>query len=269
MSCRNNLLSYVKKDGLGIEIGPSHNPMAPKKAGYNVEIIDHMTREQLVEKYREHQVCLENIEEVDHVWNGESYCQLTGRESYYDWVIASHMIEHTPDFIGFLLDCEKLLKDDGVLLLVVPDKRYCFDHYRPITGLSKVVDAYIRKDTIHTPGTVAEYYLNVVSKGGGIAWASGARGKYEYVHGVNDALNGINLVVEQKAYIDVHSWCFVPNSFRLLINDLNALGFISLREVKCFKTEGCEFAVVLSRSGSGPSESRLDLAEMIESDLKT
>lgn len=264
---RNNLLKYAKKDGYGLEIGPSHNPIAPKKDGYNVEIIDHLTKEQLIEKYRDHQVCLDNIEDVDFVWSGESYHQLTNRESYYDWVIASHMIEHTPDFIGFLLDCEKILKPDGVLLLVVPDKRYCFDFYRPITSLSKVVDAHYRKDSIHTPGTVAEYYLNVVSKGGNIAWASGYDGEYTFVHTVQDALNGMDLVINQNAYIDVHAWCFVPSSFRLMISDLNSLGLISLREVECFKSEGCEFYVVLGRSGLGPGETRLKLAELIDEEL--
>ena len=35
-------LKYIDKEGAGIEIGPSHNPIAPKSLGYNVEIIDHL-----------------------------------------------------------------------------------------------------------------------------------------------------------------------------------------------------------------------------------
>ena len=31
----------LNKKGLGLEIGPSHNPIAPKKQGFNVHILDH------------------------------------------------------------------------------------------------------------------------------------------------------------------------------------------------------------------------------------
>lgn len=41
------IMHGLKKDGLGLEIGPSHNPIAPKKAGYNVHIVDHASAEEL------------------------------------------------------------------------------------------------------------------------------------------------------------------------------------------------------------------------------
>jgi hypothetical protein len=34
-------LRWVKKEGWGVEIGPSHCPLAPKAEGYKVHIIDH------------------------------------------------------------------------------------------------------------------------------------------------------------------------------------------------------------------------------------
>ena len=117
-------LRHIDKNGDGVEIGPSHSPIAPKRDGYKVQIIDHATREQLIEKYKSHDVQLDNIEEVDYVWSGESYISLTGKKKFHDWIIASHVIEHTPDLIGFLNDCDSILKDDGVISLVIPDMRY-------------------------------------------------------------------------------------------------------------------------------------------------
>src|SRR6266850_1470518 len=146
MDRKDKALLHIDKNGHGIEIGPSHNPLAPKKEGYNVHIIDHLSREQLIAKYNDHQVNLENIEEVDFVWGGETYLELTGRPKYYDWIIASHVIEHAPDFIGFLIDCDEILKHDGVISLIVPDKRYCFDHYRPVTGISKIIDSHFQEN---------------------------------------------------------------------------------------------------------------------------
>ena len=34
-------LNSVNTEGLGLEIGPSYNPIAPKSHGYNVRILDH------------------------------------------------------------------------------------------------------------------------------------------------------------------------------------------------------------------------------------
>ncbi len=212
-------------------------------------------------------VNLNNIEEVDYIWQGESYSDLTGKSKCYDWIIASHVIEHTPDLVGFLNDCETLLKDDGVISLVIPDKRYCFDHFRPVTGLARVVDSYFNKNTIHTPGEVAEYYLNVVSKNGVIAWDVSVDGEYELVHTLSEATHGMELVRNDDVYIDVHGWCFVPHSFRLMIHDLNSLGLISLKEVDFYSTVGHEFYMTLGKSGVGLSAARLDVLKAIDEEI--
>ena len=73
MNRREKLFHHIDQNGYGLEIGPSFNPLAPKKDGYKVHILDHMDREQLIAKYTGHNVPLENIEEVDFVWNGEDY----------------------------------------------------------------------------------------------------------------------------------------------------------------------------------------------------
>ena len=116
MNRTEKILYHVDKEGRGIEIDPSYSPVAAKKDGYNVHIIDHLNREQLISKYSDHHhVDLDNIEEVDFVWDGHPYSDLTGKTKHYDWIIASHVIEHTPDLIGFLVECDSILKDDGVL----------------------------------------------------------------------------------------------------------------------------------------------------------
>ena len=124
------ILAHIKRDGLGLEIGAGCSPIAPKKQGFRVHVLDHCDKEALIEKYRPHGIAVENIEEVDFVWDGRPYGELIGRRHVYDWIIASHVLEHTTDLIGFLNDCDSLLKEGGVLSLAVPDKRYSFDHFR-------------------------------------------------------------------------------------------------------------------------------------------
>lgn len=269
MGRRQKILKHISKEGIGVEIGPSHKPIAAKGKGYNVHIIDHMSREQLLEKYANQNLYLDNIEDVDYVWKGESYTKLTGKNKFYDWIIASHVIEHTPDLIGFLNDCDSIMKDDGVISLVIPDKRYCFDHFRPISGLSKIIDSHLNHQRNHSPGTVAEYFLNVVSSDGQIAWEPGFRGIYEFVHTQEEAINHMNLVSEEGDYVDVHSWCFTPHSFRLMIHDLYNLGFISFKEVDFYPTAGCEFYITLGRQGKPEQLSRLEMLKNIESEIMT
>ena len=261
------ILRDINLKGLGLEIGPSHNPVAPKKEGFQVHVMDHLSREGLIEKYKDHGVQLDNIEEVDFVWSGQPFKELTRGEHQYDWIIASHVIEHTPDLIGFLKECESILKPDGVLSLAIPDKRYCFDHFRPVTGLGKIIDAHLARDTVHSPGNVAEYFMNVVAKDGSIAWHGDGPGEYRFLHGLKDAAWGMQVVQEQKAYLDIHAWCFVPHSFRLLAQDLNALKFINLQEYSYCPTIGHEFFVTLSTRARGTCPSRLEMVQSMEQEL--
>jgi hypothetical protein len=101
MTREETILSHIKRDGLGLEIGAGCAPVAPKKQVFRVHVLDHCDKKALIEKYRRHEVNIENIEEVDFVWDGRSYTELIGRRHIYDWIIGSHVLEHTTDLIGF------------------------------------------------------------------------------------------------------------------------------------------------------------------------
>jgi 2-polyprenyl-3-methyl-5-hydroxy-6-metoxy-1,4-benzoquinol methylase len=253
------ILFHIKRDGLGLEIGAGCAPIAPKKQGFRVHVLDHCDRKALIEKYRPHGINVDNIEEVDFVWNGRSYTELIGRRHIYDWLIGSHVLEHSTDLIGFLNDCDSLLKKDGVLSLAVPDKRYCFDRFRPLSG----IDAARNPQKIHSAGIAAEYFLTVVSKGGRIAWDANERGEFEFVHSLEQAKQAIRDVGERGGYLDVHEWCFTPGSFRLMMRDLFELGFIQLKELAFHPFQGSEFYITLSRAGALSPGTRLDLLQEV------
>ena len=267
MNRKDIILAKVDKETKGLEIGPNASPMAPKREGYQVHVMDHLSRKELLVKYKDHGVALDQIEEVDYVWQGESFEKLTGGTKNYDWIIASHVIEHTPDLIGFLNECDSILKEDGILSLAIPDKRYCFDHFRSPTPISKIIDNHLEPSAIHSQGTVAEYFLQVVSKSGRIAWEETTKGAYELVHTTQNALDGMRAVKEDKSYLDVHAWCFVPHSFRLIVKDLNELGLISLREIDFHETLGHEFFITLGRKGKESDLSRIDLLQIMEQEI--
>jgi len=239
------LLASIDKQSPGLEIGPSHRPIAAKRDGYNVSILDHLDAAALRAKYADHGVNIDAIEEVDYVWTGQPLEELVeGRQ--FSWIIASHVIEHVPDLVGFLNSCERILAAGGVLSLAVPDKRYCFDCERENSPLSRVIDVSLAKATNHTPGIAAEYFLKVRRRGGQIAWNEGASGDLEPIHGLDDALVAMKKV-QQGHYFDLHSWVFTPESFRQILRDLRALGLTGLVERTFHPTRGCEFFVMLEK----------------------
>lgn len=249
----------LEKTGLGLEIGPSHNPIAPKVKGFNVHILDHASAAELREKYIGHDVNLENIEEVDFVWHGEPLHELIGREQCYDWIIASHVIEHTPDLIAFLAECARLLKPTGVLSLVIPDKRYCFDYFNAPTSTGELLDAFAQKRKLPSPGKVFDHFASAAKLNGQIAWGQGAAGAINLVHSFDEARSHWEMATTSENYIDVHNWRFTPSSFRLILTDLQLLGLTGLDFAKEFDTVGCEFFVALRKSSAAIAQDRLGL----------
>ncbi len=268
LSREEKLLRMINKEGYGLEIGANHSPIAPKRVGYQVHIIDVMTQEQLIEQYRVRNVNIENIEKVDFVWKGETYSELTGKKHYYDWIIASHVIEHTTDLIGFLNNCGEVLKEDGVLSLAIPDKRYCFDYFRPTTGLSKVIDAHFQHYVKHTPGTVVESFLYCATQREQMSWHAGApEGDFAFVYSLDIARQGMETALNSDVYLDAHAWCFTPSSFRLLLHDLRSLGLTDFHELASFPTSGCEFYITLGRAGEHRPLDRLELLMQIKAEM--
>lgn len=261
------ILRFVAKEKLGLEIGASYNPLAPKRNGYKVHVIDHLDKAGLIEKYRHLAVDTSKIEDVDYIWAGQAYKDLTPYK--YGWIIASHVIEHVPDFIKFLNDCADILMEDGVLSLAIPDKRFCFDHFRSLTSLAQVIDKHLLQARLHTPGTLTEFYLNTCRNQGRTVWgAYSANRDYSMLHSAEEAKNRFLQAVESTHYIDAHAHCFVPHSFRLMIQDLYELGFIRLREVDFQTIRGAEFYMTLGLSSTRPVQDRLLYLQKIEDELR-
>jgi SAM-dependent methyltransferase len=254
-------LRMIDPHGLGLEIGPSHNPLAPKRAGFKVHILDHASAEELRAKYAAHGVNLDNIEDVDFVWHGGPLHELIGCEQCYDWIIASHVIEHVPDLISFLQECEKLLKPNGVLSLVIPDKRYCFDYFNVPTSTGELLDAFDQKRKRPSPGKVFDHFAGAAHRDGRIAWGQTDTGPITLLHGFDEAHAKWTLSATSEDYIDVHNWRFTPSTFRLILADLQALGLTRLGAVREYDTEGCEFFVTLGKSVNAERQDRLVLVK--------
>ncbi len=243
-------LHFLDRKGRGLEIGASHAPITPKKSGFNVKVLDHASAEELRVKYAAHSVNIDNIEEVDYVWRGEPLSQLIGKQKCFDWIIASHVIEHVTDLIAFLQECEKLLAPGGVLSLIVPDKRYCFDYFRWPTSTGLALQAFHDKRVSHAPGTIFDHFSLASKMGGSLTWNNSDTGDINFIHSEKEAKDYWLSAISNSYYIDSHSWIFTPSSFRLVLADLQRLGLINLGEVGGFPSVGFEFWITLGKRTS-------------------
>lgn len=259
MDRRMQILDGLKLTQPGIEIGPSYNPLAPKREGFNVSIIDHLDQAALRQKYTGHNVDTSLIEPVDYVWSGESYADLV-RGAKFDWVLASHVIEHATDLIGFLNDIGAILTPTGMLSLAIPDKRFCFDHYRSNSDLARVIDTHVLGGKWPTPGAAAEHFMNAAAIDNQIIWGANVNANPILIHSLEYAKAAYDDTIAKRKYHDVHSWTFSPASFRLLMDDLYRLGHIHLRETYPAIGGSGEFYIKLSLAGAGPRQTRQELA---------
>ena len=60
----------------------------------------------------------------------------------YDFVLSSHTLEHIANPLKALSEWIRILKDEGVLVLVVPHKDGTFDHRRPVTSLQHLIQDF-------------------------------------------------------------------------------------------------------------------------------
>jgi len=239
------ILQGVDLNQPGLEIGPSFRPLASKRKGHQVKILDHAPAEELRDKYRAQGIDVSLIEEVDFVWEGGRLTEVLKGHSFH-WILASHVIEHSVCLISFLQDCEAMLRPGGILSLAIPDKRYCFDHERTCTSLARIIDIREQGPRVHTVGSVGEFYLKACTKNGMIAWDPDASGPIQARYRPAEALESM-----QKAragiYLDIHSWVFTPVTFRELIEDLRTLGYVGMQEARFTDTLGHEFFVQLEK----------------------
>ena len=64
------------------------------------------------------------------------------QSSFYDFVASSHCLEHTANPLKALLEWKRVVKEDGYLILVLPNKINNFDRNRATTKFSHILDDF-------------------------------------------------------------------------------------------------------------------------------
>jgi SAM-dependent methyltransferase len=72
-------------------------------------------------------------------------------DASYDFLVASHVLEHIANPLRALQEWKRVLKPGAALLILVPDRRNTFDHRRPFTSFEHIESdflAHTREDDL-------------------------------------------------------------------------------------------------------------------------
>ena len=241
------LLEGIDRRSKILELGPSVSPMAPRSAGWDVTVVDHATQEELVEKYKvDPNVTVANIEKVDYVWSNGPLHEAVPPELHgtFDVLIASHVIEHLPNPIGFLQSAARLLRPDtGVVALAVPDKRWCFDYFKQISSTGDFFAAHRVGAQRHRLATRFDHSAYIAFDNGRGGWGREPLTGLKLVDSLEHAYSEFQSWTDDPSapYVDCHAWHFTPASFELLILEAGAVGLLDWRLAWLHPRAGVEF----------------------------
>jgi len=259
----------------GLEIGPLANPRVRKDQG-PVRYLDHADATQLREKYADNRPmrsALDRIIEVDYVIEpGKTISQTVANDAPFDYVIASHVIEHIPDLIGWMADISSILEAGGILSLVIPDKRYSFDVNRSISGVGDLVDAYLRR--LHRPTfrDIFNFHSQIATMEGVVDTAGLWAGTTDYKGVVRTDVDDPDVAAFQICrdsadsgeFVDVHCHIFTPQSFLSIFGALVRLDLTDF-EIAAFvatQVNTLEFHVSLRKVASGTDRAQVRKAQL-------
>lgn len=173
----------------------------------------------------------------------------------FDIVFSAHVIEHCPDLVEHFQNVSRILNPGGLYIMIVPDKRYCFDYYHSESTISEIIDAFVAERKIPTLADVINFSYTRTHNNPVLHWLGehGERYGYRKTPPVErdakteilgeyffDEGQGVSCekffqlvekyaeALEKGAYISAHNWRFTPDSFGYIINMLNKLNFINL-----------------------------------------
>lgn len=186
---------------------------------------------------------------VPHIDFYEKTGDLTVIHEKFDSVFSAHCIEHQPDLIKHLNQVSKLCRAIGSKYwVIIPDKRYCFDHFFSESRVSEIIQAHEDQRVVPGKRNVLEHLSLTTHNDAGRHWR-GDHGIYgeDVKPRWAAALQHFNAA--NGGYIDVHCWQFTPKGFFESINLLFELGYIDFKCTRYHETavNDLEFYAVLEK----------------------
>lgn len=243
-ACRDGFAEILRELHPALEIGPFDSPILPRS---DTKFADHLSTEQL----RERAAAIPDripaqVPDIHYVTPAGDLSTIPDR---FKLVLSSHAIEHQPDLIGHLQQVGRLIDSGGYYALLIPDCRYCFDHFLPPSTIAEIIDA-------HFEGITTRHRLRSLIEHRALNTHNDPVRHWNGDHGPDDSnvLKRIEAAIAEwqhsaGSYIDVHAWQFTPDSFRGITASLFELGMTELRPLRVYNTPfgSLEFCALLAK----------------------
>ena len=165
-------------------------------------------------------------------------------------MIASHVLEHVPDLLGWLDEIAAVLVDGGIASFVVPDKRFTFDILRRTSTSSELVDAYLRRLRRPEPRQIFDHFHHHRDIGNeAVRKGEIQPSDLPPIHTSQRLMDICRHVLTAGEYLDAHCWVFTPRSFVEALDFANGLGLLPFEIAALYPTSANtdEFFVSLRR----------------------
>ena len=275
MSRQQEILRFIPPGTRGIEIAPWHNPIVPAGGDRQAVALDILDRAALVARSETMpEIAPEMIAAISEVDLLGSACDIVelaaarfGPETPFDFVVSSHNLEHLPDPVRFLRGCEAVLMPGGIVSMAVPDKRACFDFFRPHNNTGDWLQAFHerRERPAYSQAFAQLAYSAALHEGAAVSAAFSINDKPDHIGLTGDVVQAYATWRDwidrgDDQYHDVHCWTFTPASLELMLTELALLGLLNLDIVEVTAPSGFEFYVHLRKPLADPPD-RTGLAE--------
>lgn len=257
------LHSIRLEHGEGLELGPLTAPILTKDTAA-VKYVDHIDTPALKKKYKTEPVELDKIVEVDYALNGRSLKQTVGKKTF-DYVVASHVIEHVPDVISWLAEIAAVLKPGGILSLAIPDKRFTFDINRRVSLPADIIGAYLDRLQRPTSATMYDFAMECVMGVDSAATWDGTQDPALITRYWTDeeAWQMCERNLKPGEYVDCHCFVFTPSSFVQVLKELIERGLFDYEVDYFLETQPGELEFYVSlRVPKGKPNRKKQLASL-------
>lgn len=234
---KKRIISALRLDGNGIEYGPLHKAIVPK-SGCSVKYVDYTDKKGLAEHYaNDPNVDVNLIPEIDIVTGGRRIVNFVDPDSI-DFVVASHVLEHVPDFLTWLEDNMTILKVGGRVGVAYPDRRYCFDLKRQPSKFSEMIAATLELRTKPSFSQLCDHFFNVANAKAKDIWdGSTTADNAPYVFDRKSVVGRLREMQRKQDYIDAHCWIFADHELLdLLTHEINDFMGGRIEVISFFKT---------------------------------
>jgi SAM-dependent methyltransferase len=140
--------------GSGVEFGAGASPY-PVPLECRVLFADRLGHEDLTGELYPGQIA-EDLIHPDLITDLETCGSIA--DTSVDFLIACHVIEHTRDPIGAIVQAWRRLRPGGSLVLAVPSRDRTFDRDREITPLAHLIEDFERPDRARDYAHYEEFY---------------------------------------------------------------------------------------------------------------